>query len=68
MRRKKLRYPYDREADVMSLYFDRPRRAKTVELADDFVLRLDPATERGGGEDGHEFLQALPFPARPSTG
>lgn len=44
MRKKKLRYHYDREADVMYFYFDRPQRAKTVELDDDFILRLDPTT------------------------
>ncbi len=32
MKQQKLRYHYDREADVMYFYFQRPRKAKTVEL------------------------------------
>lgn len=45
MRQKTLHYHYDREADVMYFYFHHPRKAKTVELDEDFLLRLDPETE-----------------------
>ena len=45
MTKKKLHYHYDREADVMYFYFHRPRKAKTIELNGDFLLRLDPTTE-----------------------
>ena len=61
MRRKKLRYHYDREADVMYFYFDRPRKAKTIELNDDFLLRLDPATEEVVGLTAMSFSRHFPF-------
>jgi uncharacterized protein YuzE len=61
MRRKKLRYHYDREADVMYFYFDRPRKAKTIELNDDFLLRLDPATEEVVGITVISFSRHFPF-------
>jgi len=61
MRRKKLRYHYDREADVMYFYFDRPRKAKTIELNDDFLLRLDPATEEVVGLTVTSFSRHFPF-------
>lgn len=49
MGRKKLRYHYDREADATDFYFERPRKAKTVELNEDFLLRLDSVTEEVPG-------------------
>jgi uncharacterized protein YuzE len=61
MRRKKLRYHYDREADIMYFYFDRPRKAKTIELNDDFLLRLDPATEEVVGLTVTSFSRHFPF-------
>lgn len=61
MRRKKLRYHYDREADVMFFYFDRPRKAKTIELNNDFLLRLDPATEEVVGLTVMSFSRHFPF-------
>lgn len=61
MRRKKLRYYYDRTADVMYFYFDRPRKAKTVELNDDFLLRLDPVTEEVVGMTVISFSLHFPF-------
>jgi hypothetical protein len=44
MRRKKLRYHYDRAADVMYFYLDRLRKAKTIELN---YAQTKPAYERG---------------------
>ena len=61
MRRKKLRYHYDREADVMYFYFDRPQRAKTVELNDDFLLRLAPETQEVVGLTVISFSQHFSF-------
>ena len=61
MKRKKLRYSYDRDADVMYFYFDRPRKAKTIELDDDFLLRLDPATEEVVGITVISFSRHFPF-------
>lgn len=61
MRRKKLRYHYDREADVMYFYFDRPQRAKTVELNGDFILRLDPKTEEVVGLTVISFSRHFSF-------
>lgn len=61
MRRKKLRYQYDRPADVMYFYFDRPRKAKTIELNDDFLLRLDPKTEEVVGVTVISFSRHFSF-------
>lgn len=61
MKRKKLRYHYDREADVMYFYFDRPRKAKTIELANDFLLRLDPTTEEVVGITVISFSRHFSF-------
>lgn len=61
MKQKKLRYHYDREADVMYFYFDRPRRAKTVELDNDFLLRLDPRTEEVVGITVISFSRHFSF-------
>jgi uncharacterized protein YuzE len=61
MRRKKLRYHYDREADVMYFYFDHPRKAKTVELGDDFLLRLNAATKEVVGVTVISFARHFPF-------
>jgi len=61
VRRKKLRYHYDREADVMYFYFDRPQKAKTVELDGDFLLRLNPANEEVVGLTVISFSRHFSF-------
>ena len=61
MKQRKLRYHYDREADVMYFYFHRPRKAKTVELNADFLLRLDPMTEEVAGLTVISFSQHFSF-------
>jgi uncharacterized protein YuzE len=61
MKRKKLRYHYDREADVMYFYFDRPRKAKTIELDADFLLRIDPTTKETVGITVISFSRYFPF-------
>jgi uncharacterized protein YuzE len=43
---QKINFSYDGDADVMYFYVGRPRPSKTVEVGDDFVLRLDPRTGR----------------------
>ena len=43
---QKINFSYDEDADVMYFFVGRPRRAKTVEVGDDFILRLEPRTGR----------------------
>lgn len=43
---KALNFAYDREADVLYLSVGRPQKARTVEIGRDFILRLDPKTDR----------------------
>jgi uncharacterized protein YuzE len=40
--RNKAQFHYDRKADVLYLSLGKPQRAKTIELGEDFVLRLHP--------------------------
>ncbi len=42
--RKEVQFHYDREADVLYLSVGKPQRAKTMEMGEDFVLRLHPKT------------------------
>jgi len=42
--RKEVQFHYDREADVLYLSVGKPQRAKTVEMGEDFILRLHPKT------------------------
>ena len=42
--RKQVQFHYDREADVLYLSVGSPQRAKTVEIGEDFILRLHPKT------------------------
>jgi uncharacterized protein YuzE len=41
---KKINFNYDKEADVLYLFLGKPQKAKTVEIENDFILRLDPKT------------------------
>lgn len=61
MGQKKLRYHYDREADATDFYFERPRKAKTVELNEDFLLRLDSVTEEVAGPTVIGFSRHFSF-------
>jgi uncharacterized protein YuzE len=38
--RNEVQFHYDREADVLYLSVGKPQRAKTIEIGEDFVLRL----------------------------
>ncbi len=40
-----IKFHYAREADVMYFSLGLPKKAKTLEIADDFILRLDPETQ-----------------------
>ena len=42
--RKEVQFHYDREADVLYLSVGKSQRAKTIEMGEDFVLRLHPKT------------------------
>lgn len=45
----------------MYFYFDRPKKAKTIELNDDFLMRLDPATAEVVGLTVISFTRHFPF-------
>jgi len=40
-----IKFHYDREADVMYFSLGMPKKAKTLEITDDFILRLNPETQ-----------------------
>lgn len=44
-----IRFHYDRDADVMYFSLGMPKKAKTVEITADFILRLDPETREAVG-------------------
>jgi len=46
MEKKKLRFSYDLEGDVLDISIGRPARAISNEIADDFFVRLNPKTKR----------------------
>ena len=46
---------------VFAFYFNRPQKAKTVELNEDFLLRLDPATEEVAGLTVISFSRHFSF-------
>lgn len=58
--RKEVQFHYDREADVLYLSLGKPQRAKTVELAEDFVLRLHPKTRQVIGLTIIDFSKHFP--------
>jgi len=40
-----IKFHYDRDADVMYFSLGIPQKAKTLEITDDFILRLNPETQ-----------------------
>ena len=54
-------YSYDREADVMYLSIGQPQKAKTIELTDDFLLRLSPQTREVVGLTIIDFSRHFPY-------
>lgn len=71
--RETTRYDYDRESDVLEVYFDGCRRAWTIELTDNITLSIDRQARRPVGLcflDFSELIRATPFGPRsfPVTG
>lgn len=58
--RKEVQFHYDREADVLYLSAGKPQRAKTVEMGEDFVLRLHPKTAEVVGLTIVDFSKHFP--------
>jgi uncharacterized protein YuzE len=58
--RKEVQFHYDREADVLYLSVGKPQRAKTVEIGEDFVLRLHPKTAEVVGMTIIDFSRHFP--------
>ena len=58
--RKEVQFHYDREADVLYLSVGKPQRAKTVEVGEDFVLRLHPKTAEVVGMTIVNFSRHFP--------
>ena len=58
--RKEIQFHYDREADVLYLSIGKPQRAKTVEMGDDFILRLHPKTGEVIGMTIIDFTRHFP--------
>ena len=56
----KIQFHYDREADVLYLSVGKPQRAKTVEIGEDFVLRLHPKTGEVIGMTIVDFTRHFP--------
>jgi len=40
-----IKFHYDKEADVIYFSLGMPKKAKTLEITDDFILRLNPETQ-----------------------
>ena len=58
--RKEIQFHYDREADVLYLSVGRPQRAKTIEVGEDFILRLHPKTAEVIGMTIIDFSRHFP--------
>jgi uncharacterized protein YuzE len=58
--RKAVQFHYDREADVLYLSVGKPQRAKTIEMGEDFVLRLHPKTGEVVGMTIIDFTKHFP--------
>ncbi|OHB47174.1 MAG: hypothetical protein A2106_06085 [Planctomycetes bacterium GWF2_40_8] len=56
-----INFHYDREADVMYFSLGMPKKAKTLELADDFILRLDLETRGIVGLTIIDFSKHFPL-------
>jgi len=58
--RKGVQFHYDREADVLYLSVGKPQRAKTIEIGEDFILRLHPRTGEVVGVTIIDFSRHFP--------
>lgn len=57
---KEVQFHYDRETDVLYLSVGKPQRAKTVEMGEDFILRLHPKTGEVVGVTIIDFSRHFP--------
>ena len=60
MMRKEVQFHYDREADVLYLSIGKPQKAKTIEISEDFVLRLHPKSGQVVGMTIINFAKHFP--------
>ena len=58
--RKEVKFHYDREADVLYLSIGKPQKAKTVEIGEDFVLRIHPKSGQVVGMTIINFTKHFP--------
>ena len=58
--RKEVQFHYDREADVLYFSVGKPQKAKTIEIGEDFVLRLHPKSGRVVGLTIINFAKHFP--------
>jgi uncharacterized protein YuzE len=58
--RKEVQFHYDREADVLYLSIGKPQKAKTIEIGEDFVLRLHPKSGQVVGVTIINFSRHFP--------
>lgn len=53
-------FHYDREADTLYLSVGKPQRAKTIEIGEDFIVRLHPRTGEVVGVTIIDFSRHFP--------
>jgi uncharacterized protein YuzE len=58
--RNKVQFHYDRGADVLYLSIGKPQKAKTIEIGEDFVLRLHPKSGQVVGMTIINFSKHFP--------
>ncbi|HEY7320821.1 MAG TPA: DUF2283 domain-containing protein [Candidatus Binatia bacterium] len=58
--RNNVQFHYDREADVLYLSIGKPQKAKTIEIGEDFVLRLHPKSAQVLGMTIINFSKHFP--------
>ena len=58
--RNEVQFHYDHEADVLYLSIGKPQRAKTIEIGEDFVLRMHPKSKRVVGMTIINFSKHFP--------
>ena len=58
--RKDVQFHYDGEADVLYLSIGKPQKAKTIEIGEDFILRLLPKSGQVVGMTIINFSKHFP--------
>lgn len=56
-----INFHYDREADVMYFSLGMPKKAKTIEIANDFILRLNSENQEVVGLTIVDFSKYFPL-------